>query len=390
MRVLVVHNWYRSAQPSGENVVVKQHVDVLRAGGHEVEVYSRSSDDIADLPVTGRALVPVRSLWSRVDERDFGSEITVRRPDVIHVHNTFPLISPSVLKAATSAQVPVVATLHNFRLMCANGLLQRDGVPCEDCVGNGPWAGVRHGCYRDSRIASAPLAAGIQLHRQLKTWHRYVTTFVAPSAFVRETFVKDGYDPARITVKPHSVPHTGRFRSGEGEHVLFVGRLAAEKGILDLLEAWDPALGQLVIAGDGPLRAEVVAAAEATPSITYLGAVSWQACMDLMVRARLLVVPARWYETFGMVVVEAFAHGVPVVAARIGALAELVQDGTNGAAFEPGDISALRTALAKVAANTITLGQAARALYLARFTPEADLTATEHLYASAVSGRRQQ
>lgn len=383
MRVLVVHNWYRSAQPSGENVVVSQHVDVLRAGGHDVELYSRSSDDIAALPVAGRALVPVRSLWSRLDERSFASDLTVRRPDIIHVHNTFPLISPSVLKAAATADVPVVATLHNFRLMCANGLLQRDGVPCEDCVGTSPWAGVRHGCYRDSRLASVPLAAGIQLHRGLKTWHKYVTRFVAPSAFVREIFIKDGYDPARITVKPHSVPHPARVRSGPGEHVLFVGRLAPEKGLLDLLEAWDPSLGRLVIAGDGPLRADVLRAeAASSGSISYVGAVPWQECMDLMARATLLVVPARWYETFGMVVVEAFSHGVPVLAAQIGALAELVKDGHNGAAFPPGDIPALRTALAKVAADPLTLGTNARTDYLSHFTPEADLTATEHLYTS--------
>lgn len=386
MRVLVVHNRYRSAQPSGENVVVDQQVDLLRDAGHDVELYSRSSDDIAELPLAGRAMVPVRSLWSRYDARALAERLGRSRPDLIHVHNTFPLISPSVLRAAAGARVPVVATLHNFRLMCANALLQRDGRPCEDCVGGRAWHGVRHGCYRGSAAASVPLAAGIEMHRRLGTWTRGVTTFVAPSRFVKSRYEADGYDPDRIVVKPTGVPHRGPVRSGPGGPFVFLGRLAPEKGVADLLAAWRPEFGRLVIAGDGPLRAEVEQAAAADPTISYRGVLSWEQCMELVSTARAVVVPPRWYEAYGMVVVEAFAHGVPVVAARIGAIAELVEHDVNGLAVEPGEVGQLAEALRRMTDPALSerYGAGARASYLGRFTPAQDLAATERLYADTI------
>src|SRR5258707_6869977 len=165
MRVAMLHNRYRSGQPSGENTVVSQTADFLRKSGHEVEFYAQNSDSIAQLGRKDRALLPFRSVWSFSDERDLTFRLQSRRPDIVHVHNTFPLLSPSVLRAAHREGLPVVATLHNFRLICANGVLQRAGGPCESCVGRIPWRGVMHGCYRESRVQSLPLATGITVHR---------------------------------------------------------------------------------------------------------------------------------------------------------------------------------------------------------------------------------
>lgn len=387
MRVAMLHNRYRSGQPSGENTVVSQTIDLLRAAGHEVDLYARDSDEIAGMPRKDRALLPLRSVWSFSGERDLTFRLQERRPDIVHVHNTFPLLSPSVLRAAHRQQLPVVATLHNFRLMCANGVLQRDGGPCEACVGRIPWRGVVHGCYRGSKVQSVPLAVGITVHRTLDTWQRYVTTLVAPSEFVRSRYVKDGFDAGGIVVKPHAVPQAGPVRTGAGEVVLFLGRLTEEKGFADLLAAWDASLGELVVVGDGPLRAAGEARAARDPSVRMLGALPWQECMDLLPSARVLVVPARSYETFGLVVAEAFAHGVPVVASRIGALAELVEDGTTGALAAPGDPRDLRQALGRVIdpAVSIACGERAREVYLQRFTPERDLAATERIYADAIA-----
>ncbi|HET6297849.1 MAG TPA: glycosyltransferase [Kribbella sp.] len=387
MRVAMLHNRYRSGQPSGENLVVDQTADFLRNSGHEVELYAQNSDDIAQMSRKDRALLPFRSVWSFADERDLTFRLRERRPDIVHVHNTFPLLSPSVLRAARREGLPVVATLHNFRLMCANAVLQRDGGPCEACVGRIPWRGVAHGCYRGSKAQSLPLATGIAVHNAFHTWQRYVTTLIAPSEFVRSRYIAGGFKPEKIVVKPHAVPHSGAVRTGPGDAVVFLGRLTEDKGFADLLRAWDSSLGKLVVIGDGPLRGEADARALTDPSVSVLGELPWADCMEVLRSARVAVVPARSYETFGLVVVEAFAHGVPVVASRLGALAELVDDGETGALTEPDDSEGLRKALGLLThpATSIACGLRARQVYLDRFTPERDLAATERIYADAIA-----
>ena len=382
-----MHNRYRTGQPSGENTVVAQTVDLLSNSGHDVDLYVRNSDDIAHLGRKDRALLPFRSVWSFSAERDLTLLLQDQRPDVVHVHNTFPLFSASVLRAAYRLGVPVVATLHNFRLMCANAVLQRDGGPCESCVGRLPLAGVRHGCYRESRVQTLPLATSIGLHNKFRTWQRYVTTFVTPSEFVRTRYVAGGFDPDQIMVKPHAVPHSGAVREGAGDAVVFLGRLVEDKGFADLLQAWDSSLGKLVVIGDGPLRAEAEARAARDSSIQVKGQLPWADGMEVLRSARVAVVPARSYETFGLVVVEAFAHGVPVVASRLGALAELVDDGETGALTEPGDPEGLRKALGMVSdpLTSVAFGERARQVYLDRFTPEHDLVATERIYTDAIA-----
>jgi glycosyltransferase involved in cell wall biosynthesis len=383
----MLHNRYRTGQPSGENTVVAQTADLLRNSGHEIDLYARNSDDIADLSRKDRALLPFRSVWSFSAERDLTQLLQANRPDVVHVHNTFPLFSASVLRAAYRLDLPVVATLHNFRLLCANAVLQRDGRPCESCVGKLPLAAVRHGCYRDSRVQTLPLATSIGVHNTLHTWQRYVDTFVVPSGFVRDRYVAAGFDAGRFVVKPHAVPHEGAIRSGPGEAVVFLGRLSEDKGFADLLQAWDASLGRLVVVGDGPLRQAAEARARTDTSIQVLGQLPWADGMDVLRSARVAVVPARSYESFGLVVVEAFAHGVPVVASRLGALAELVDDGQTGALTEPGDPEGLRKAIGALREpmTSIACGERAREVYLQRFTPERDVVATERIYSDAIA-----
>jgi glycosyltransferase involved in cell wall biosynthesis len=387
MRVAMLHNRYRTGQPSGENTVVAQTVDLLRNSGHEIDLYVRNSDDIAEMSRKDRALLPFRSVWSFSAERDLTLLLQEHRPDVVHVHNTFPLFSASVLRAAYRLDLPVVATLHNFRLLCANAVLQRDGRPCESCVGKLPLAAVRHSCYRESRAQTLPLATSIGLHNTLHTWQRYVTSLVVPSEFVRDRYVAAGYDAELFVVKPHAVPHSGAVRSGAGDAMVFLGRLVEDKGFADLLQAWDSSLGKLVVVGDGPLRGEAEDRARRDPSIQVLGQLPWADGMEVLRSARAAVVPARSYESFGLVVVEAFAHGVPVVASRLGALAELVDDGETGVLAEPGDPEGLRKAMTLVGdpETSIAFGARARQVYLDRFTPERDLTAMERIYTDAIA-----
>lgn len=388
MRIVVVHNRYRSVQPSGENLVVDQEAGLLRAAGHDVVAYERASDDIAGSSLLQRSLVPGRAVWSPADRAQMAALLEDSRPHVVHVHNTFPLISPSILEACRANDVPVVATLHNFRLMCANAQLLRDGRPCDLCVGRAPWPGVVHRCYRDSAAASLPVAVGIQVHRRRQSWTKGVTTFIALTEFVRQQYVADGFPGDRIRVKPNFVPRPARRRTGAGSYLLFLGRLSPEKGVDVLLDAWAPKLGQLLIVGDGPARRELEArAAVHGGSVRFLGRQPRDRCMELLADARALVVASRAYETFGLVAVEAYAHGVPAVAPALGAFPDLVEDRRTGLLFSPGDPDDLRRALSQVVdpERSRRMGAEAGRRYEAEFTPERNLAALEAIYRAAIA-----
>jgi glycosyltransferase involved in cell wall biosynthesis len=387
MRVVVVHNRYRSAQPSGENLVVDQEAMLLRRAGHEVIPYERESDEIERYPALRKALLPARVLWSPEDRQQLSALLAAERPDVVHVHNTFPLMSPSVLAACRDHGVPVVATLHNFRLLCANAQLLRAGGPCELCVGRVPWRAVLHRCYRGSALASAPIAAGIQVHRSRQTWTAGITTFIATTEFVKGRYVAGGFPAERIRVKPNLVPRPAYHRAGAGEYALFLGRLSPEKGVDLLLDAWTPRLGQLLVVGDGPSRPELEAlAARHGNTVRFLGSQPHERSMQLLAGARALVVASRWYETFSLVTVEAYAHSVPVLAPALGVFPDLVRDGTTGLLFTPGNTRDLGDKLLRMLdpAASWRMGEAARRLYETTYTPERNLTALLAIYHDAI------
>jgi glycosyltransferase involved in cell wall biosynthesis len=384
----VVHNRYRSAQPSGENLVVEQEADLLRAAGHEVVPYLRASDEIAGFSLARRTLVPGRVVWSPEDRERLARLLERVRPDVVHLHNTFPLISPSVIEACRAQGVPVVATLHNFRLMCANAQLLRDGRPCHLCVGHIPWRGVAHRCYRDSARATIPIALGIQVHRSRQTWTKGVTTFIALTEFVRQQYVAGGFPGDRIRIKPNFVPRPRRRRAGPGNYFLYLGRLSAEKGVDVLLDAWDPELGQLLIVGDGPARMELEArATRHGDSVEFLGSQPHGRCMELLENARALVIASRVHETFGLGAVEAYAHGVPAVAPASAAFPELIRDGQTGLLFSPGDPADLRRRLRRLLDPEMSMRMGAQACqrYEAEYTPERNLATLVAIYREAIA-----
>jgi glycosyltransferase involved in cell wall biosynthesis len=388
LRIVVVHNRYRSAQPSGENLVVEQEADLLRAAGHEVVPYLRSSDEIAGFSLPRRTLVPGRVVWSPEDRGRLARLLGEVRPDVVHLHNTFPLISPSVIEACRGRGVPVVATLHNFRLMCANAQLLRDGRPCDLCVGHIPWRGVAHRCYRGSAGASIPVAVGIQVHRSRQTWTRGVTIFIALTEFVRQQYLAGGFPGDRIRIKPNFVPRPRRGRAGAGSYFLYLGRLSAEKGVDVLLDAWDPELGRLLVVGDGPARAELEArAGRHGDSVEFLGTQPRERCMELLTDARALVIASRVHETFGLVAVEACAHGVPAVAPASPAFPELIRDGQTGLLFSPGDPEDLRRRLRQLLDpdRSMRMGVRARQRYEADYTPERNLATLLAIYREAIA-----
>lgn len=394
MHVLVLHNRYASAQPSGENKVVDQEVALLREGGHRVELFERRSDDIGSLSLPAKAALPLRVPWNAAVRRELAARLRAERPDVVHVHNVFPLLSPAVLAACADAGVPAVATLHNYTQVCPPGTLQRDGRPCTECVGSTPLPAVRHGCYRGSRLATVPLAVSLSANR--RRWRSGVERFFCISAAQREVLVAAGMPAERLVVKHNFVPEPGVVRAGAGEHLLFLGRLAEAKGVRLLMTAWDEitvggGIGvPLVIAGTGPLEPEVTAWAAGRDDVRYVGLYDQQECRRAIARSVAVVAPSTWLEAFGLVVVEAMAAGVPAVAAGHGAFVELVEDGVTGLRHVPGDAGSLASCLRRIAADpdrNREMGQAARRRYERDFSPAVGLERLVEGYRTAISVR---
>lgn len=393
MNVLLVHNRYRSASPSGEDRVVDQEAHALASNGHSVERFERFSDDIARRSLGARALVPGQVVWSDEVRRSLRRVLQDIRPDVVHVHNTFPLLSPSVLYACRSGGVPVVATMHNYRLVCPSGDMFRDGEVCHDCVGHVPLPALRHGCYRGSVLATLPLAAGAVAHR--RAWRTMVSAYIFLSAAHRDLIAGDGFPRQRLFVKPNLVPPPSVPRTQTEDVLVYAGRLAESKGVHTLIEAWDRYRShspesrlRLMIAGGGPLEPRVRAWAAARASVDWVGMLSRDACSALLARARATIVPSQWEEPFGLVVVEAMAVGVPSVASHHGSFPELIQDGVDGVLVEAGNAHAWATVFQDIETHPEryrALGQAARQTYEQHFTPDANIAQLTRIYQFAMS-----
>lgn len=392
LRVLVIHNRYRSEQPSGEDRVVDQEKALLADAGHRVSTFERRSDDIAGMSLLGKAAVPFRVPWNAAVRSELASWLREDRPDVVHIHNTFPLLSPSVVTACADAGVPAVATLHNYSMVCPSGTLYRDGHVCTDCIGATPLPALRHGCYRGSGLATVPLAVNMVVNR--RRWWSGVARFFCISNAQRHILIQAGMPAQRLAVKHNFVVDPGNRRSGPGEYLLYLGRLTDEKGVRLLMTAWDQlgacgGLGlPLVLAGAGPLHTELAQWAQDREDVRYLGLRGRAECAELVARAAAVVAPSAWLEAFGLVVAEAMAAAVPAVAAAHGAFVELIRDGETGLLHRPGDAGSLAECLRRVVASTDAnrkMGQAARHRYEQDFTPSAGLDRLLAGYEAAIA-----
>jgi glycosyltransferase involved in cell wall biosynthesis len=359
MKILVGHNFYQ--QPGGEDQCVAAEVAMLRAYGHEVVEYSLHNDAINEM---SRLRMVSDTLWSRSSYQQVRALMRRHRPAIAHFHNTFPLISPAAYYAAHAENVAVVQTLHNFRLLCPNALFFRAGRVCEDCLGRSmPWPAVVHQCYRASRSASAAIAAMVATHRALRTWWKAVDLYIALTEFGRAKFIAGGLPAGKIVVKSHFVYPDPGPGTGSGGFALFVGRLSAEKGVATLLDAWKNLAAplRLKIVGDGPLADTVVRAAADDPRIEWLGHKPSAEVYALIGEALCLLSPSGCYETFGRVLIEAFAKGTPVIASNLGAMAELVDHGRTGLHFEPNNAGDLAAQVQRLSGDTSMRAQLARA-----------------------------
>lgn len=382
-RILIVHNRYQ--QRGGEDAVVEAEAALLSAAGHDVAVRLVDNDAITGLGSKIATLARVAGNRARADW--MAEQVIAAQADVVHIHNFFPRLTPAIHGGARRAGAAVVQTLHNYRLFCANGLLLRDRQVCENCLGRTGWPAIRHRCYRGSLPGSAAVVAMQRASFARGVWHRDVDRFIALTHFAREKAIAGGLPADRIVVKPNFLKSAAA-PSGLRAGALFVGRLATEKGAADLITAWKALPDHvLTIIGDGPERANLEQSAPA--NVRFIGHQGADVVRAHMERAACLIVPSIWYEGFPMIVVEALAAGLPIVASRIGSLREIV-DESCGRQFEPGDAVDLAHGVRAVLNDPLTvlrLSDGARHLYEAKYLPAANLAALECIYAEAIASR---
>jgi glycosyltransferase involved in cell wall biosynthesis len=389
MRVVLAHNRY--TQQGGEDMVFAAEAALLRRFGHEVIEFVKDNKDIGE---RSRASLLKTTIWSRECYAELTELLRSRRPDLLHLHNTLPLISPAAAHAAKAQSVATVQTLHNYRLLCPSAVMFRDGRPCMDCVGKRfAWPGVLHACYRQSRAATAAVACMTAVHRHIGTWSDKIDVHIALTQSSREKFITGGLPADKILVKPNFLIRDPGPGKGGGGFALFAGRLSTEKGIATLLAAWRTIQDRLplVIVGDGPMRDAVAAATAQIRGVTWLGERSHEDVLELMGRALALVIPSEWYEPFGLVIIEAFARGTPVIGADIGSIGEIVEQGESGYLYRPGepaDLVAKVHALIERPDEALMLRDGARRAFEERYTAERNYQLLIRIYERALEANR--
>lgn len=399
MKILLVHNFYGSAAPSGENTAYAAEAALLRSRGQSVIEFSRHSDDILRSGFSGTLKGAASVVWNPFSLRLLKRTLRETKPDLMHVHNTFPLLSPSIFFASREQNVPTVMTLHNYRIGCAAATAIRNDQPCTLCLDKkSVFPALRYGCYRESRIATIPVAAMIAYNNARDTWRSNVDAFITLTEFQREKMVRFGISPESLFVKPHFLDHPPNPVPWQERDtkVVFVGRLYAAKGIHILLDAWRR-MGKrapfLQVIGDGPMREELVRSmrgSEASDSVSFLGNVSRDDVLKYMSRAKLLVIPSVCYEGFPMVVQESFALGVPVAASNIGSLPYLIAENRNGKLFNPGDAGDILSCVTRMLGNDSglrILGEGARRDFDERYTADKNYAALMAIYETAAERR---
>ena len=388
MRILLVHNYYR--QPGGEDQVYSAETSLLRSMGHDVFNYQVSNGQIRDSRFLRNCL---NTVWNRHAYAALEETVRHSSAEVVHFHNTFPLLSPSCYYAARKQGAAVVQTLHNYRLLCPAATFFRDGSPCQDCLARVvPWPGIVHACYRQNRAATATAAGMLLVHRAMRTWLRAVDLFVAPAEFARRQFVAGGFPPHKVMVKPNFVSDDPGVGAGGGDYVLYAGRLSPEKGPQLLLEAWRRLRVpmKLKIVGNGPIQDHLMTRFGDLPGVEWLGWQPREMTLELMKSAKLLVVPSLWFEVLPTTILEAFSVGLPVLAPSLGEMATLIEDGRTGLHFRPqdGDQLCERLTWAHQHAGELTrMRVAARKEYEMKFTAARNGRALIALYQTALAAR---
>jgi glycosyltransferase involved in cell wall biosynthesis len=381
LRVLVVHNIYREA--GGEDAVVELEVALLRKRGHAVETALFDNSGITT--VSDRVMAALHVGHNNAAAARLNAVIETFRPDVIHVHNFFPLVSPGALDVIARRGVAIVQTLHNFRTICPGGLLMRDGRPCESCVGHNRWPAIRWKCYRKSSIGSAAAAHMGHVFRRVVDRHRVGITIVTLSQFSKSRFLADGFAEDQIVVRSNFAPDIGPGLAKRDERLLYVGRLSEEKGADIVVRAATRVRGTIEVVGSGP-QADYLRSI-APPNVNFAGRVTREEVARRLRSATAVLVPSRCYENFPMIVAEAMACSTPVIASRIGALAEIVEDCRTGRLVATDDVDGWSDAMNEALDAPELLakwGQSARHAYSSRYCEERGYHGLMEIYHRAI------
>jgi glycosyltransferase involved in cell wall biosynthesis len=391
VKILLVHNTYQ--QPGGEDVVFHQERTLLEKAGHEVIAYQRSNFEVDRYTGLRRLDLAKRTIWASDTKREFSRLLRREQPELVHVHNTFVMISPSIYSACSEAGIPAVQTLHNFRLLCPDGIFFRDGHVCEECHQGSLWHSIQHACYQGSRAATAVVAGMLEFHRLRDTWKREVSQFISLTEFARQKFIAGGFPADRITVKPNFVDPDPGEQQAKQNYALLLGRLAPGERVRTTLKAWKLLQADLplVIIGGGPNQAELEAEAGqlGLKNISFRGQQPRAEALAALKAARFLLFPSEWYEGFPMTLAESFACGTPVICSRLGAMQEIVADGVTGLQFGAGDAAELASKVEWACAHPAemrAMGQNARREFEAKYTAEKNYPQLLEIYQRALQG----
>jgi glycosyltransferase involved in cell wall biosynthesis len=378
MKVLMLHNRYKIS--GGEDVSTEAEYNLLKKNGVDIEVLYLSNDDIEK---QGKLSLAFNTIWSKKSYRQIQNKIEKEKYDLIHVQNFFPLFSPSIFYAAKRANTKIVMSVRNYRLICPNGLMYINHRICDSCVGHAiPIAGVLKKCYRDSYSASAVTASMLSYHNLRNTWNKQLDGFICISEFVKSQLQRGGIEHPPLFVKYNFVSTELSPNFLPGNYYVYAGRLSTEKGIDILLEAFSGSSRSLKIIGDGPLKHDVLQAADSNSNIQYLGKQSLLETYKIISQSNALIFPSKWHEPFGRTIVESFAHGTPVIGAALGGVTELIRDEYNGFLFDPKLPNALKSALDKFEAckDAVELRKNAFESYKDKFEPESNFKQIMEVY----------
>ncbi len=365
MKIMMVHVRYRLK--GGEDAVFENEIKLLRANSSKVSVVKLeyTNDQIVEQGILNKLQLGLDTIWSRRSYKLLLSEIKEHDPDIVHFHNIFPLLSPSVYKACNDAGVPVVQTLHNYRWICPAGTFYRDGNVCEECVDRNLLQSVKYACYRESSLATSVVAGMILYSRINSIIQKHVSRVIVLTEFAKEKFVQSGLSEERIVVKPNFCFNSGEKNNNVGEYVLFIGRISKEKGIYTLMHAMEGMQNiKLKVAGDGPelssIRRRVK---ENNINVEMLGSLDKAQLNRAIKDAAFIVLPSQWYEGFPMVVLDAYSNSKPILVSKIGGLSELVDIGVTGNTVEPCNPGLLQTAMLEMLSDKRKLSEMGRYAY---------------------------
>ena len=389
MRILIVHNFYEQA--GGEDAVVRSEYDLLKKNNQEVFLYQRNNSEIKVLSLPKKIKFLCELAWSKKIYQDLREQINKLRPDVVHFHNIFYMITPSAYDACRDEKVPVIQSQHNFRPFCSNGLFFRANAVCEECLEHSLWRGVRYGCFKGSRLATLPVARMLMEHQKRGTWNNKIDRYIVAAEFTRQKYIQAGIPAGKISIKPHFVFPNNSPKTDQG-YALYLGRLSEEKGVDVLLKGWETLRDiPLRVIGSGPLmeKLKIFAQEKGMTHVHFLGFVSHEQYELNIKGAKFLVIPSICYENFPRVVVEAYSYGVPLLASRLGSIKDLVIDKKTGLLFEAGnprDLADKARWLAQHPKEVDQMGRWAREEYDQKYLPQKNYAALMAIYENVIAG----